>query len=388
MVPVAPDDVRAVVALARARRVDLAVVGPEAPLVKGVVDALIAQGIPAFGPVLGAARLEGSKSFAKEVMEAARVPTASFRVFDSPAEAEDFVRKNERVVVKADGLAAGKGVVVAHHADEGVAAVRWLSTLGASGKRLVVEELLEGDEVSVIALCDGERYALLPAAQDHKRVGENDTGPNTGGMGAYAPGPFVGAEILKTVGDGIIAPMLAEMARRGSPFRGALYAGLMLTESGPRVLEFNCRFGDPEAQVLMLQIDEDLLPLLAACAHGALRVGEVRARSDASVAVVLAAEGYPQSPRAGDLILGLDALPPSVMAFHAGTKLDGGRLLTAGGRVLSICARGPTLPQARASAYQAIAGIRFPGMHYRRDIGARVRAAPSTNAKAIENSPW
>jgi phosphoribosylamine--glycine ligase len=388
-IPTASDDARAVVSLARQRRVDLVVIGPEMPLVKGVVDALAAEGISAFGPVAGGAKLEGSKSFAKELMEAARVPTARFRVFDSPAEAELFVRKNERVVIKADGLAAGKGVVVACNAEEAVAAVRSLSALGESGKRLVIEELLEGREVSVIALCDGERFALLPPAQDHKRVGENDTGPNTGGMGAYAPVPFVDAETLEKVGETIIAPVLAEIARRGFPFRGALYAGLMVTDAGLQVLEFNCRFGDPEAQALMLQLDEDLLPLLAACAQGSLRARSVRTRAEASIAVVLASEGYPGSPKVGDPITGLDALPERIIVFHAGTKVDDqGQLVTAGGRVLSVCAQGQSLSQARASAYQAIAGVHFRGMHYRQDIGARVSALPSTRAKPMENSPW
>jgi phosphoribosylamine--glycine ligase len=230
---------------------------------------------------------------------------------------------------------------------------------------------LEGPEVSVIALCDGEHYALLPPAQDHKRVGDGDLGPNTGGMGAYAPAPFLDSEGLAAIGTTVIAPTLREMSRRGAPFRGALYAGLMLTAGGPRVLEFNCRLGDPETQALMLTLDEDLLPLLASCAKGSLSPRPLFAGRGVSLCVVLAAEGYPQAPRLGDPIEGLDAVAAEVTVFHAGTRAEGGRYLTAGGRVLSICASGSTLSAARETAYGAIARLHFRGMHYRRDIGMR-----------------
>ena len=376
-VPLKADAPDAVAALARQERVELVVVGPEAPLVAGVADALAAEGIACFGPVAAAARLEGSKAFAKEIMAEAGVPTADFQVFTDVAAAEAYAVAKGRIVVKADGLAAGKGVIVAPDAEAARAAVRAVAAMGAAGQQLVLEELLEGEEVSVIALCDGERYVLLPPAQDHKRVGEGDTGPNTGGMGAYCPVPFLTPEALAQVGERVIAPMLAVMRRRGAPFKGALYAGLMLTRSGPKVLEFNARFGDPETQVLMLQLGEDLLPLLDACARGRLEPRSLVLAPGASVGVVLAAEGYPDAPRRGQRIEGLDAVPAGASVFMAGVEAKDGALLTAGGRVLTVCARGDDLVEARQRAYAAIPGIRFEGMHFRRDIGARgLRATP------------
>jgi len=376
-VPLKADAPDAVAALARKEKVDLVVVGPEAPLVAGVADALAAEGIACFGPVAAAAWLEGSKAFAKEVMAEAGVPTADFQVFTDVAAAEKYAVARGRIVVKADGLAAGKGVIVAPDAEAARAAVRAVGAMGAAGQRMVLEELLEGEEVSVIALCDGERYVLLPPAQDHKRVGEGDTGPNTGGMGAYCPAPFLTPEALARVGEQVIAPMLAVMRGRGVPFKGALYAGLMLTRSGPKVLEFNARFGDPETQVLMLQLGEDLLPLLEACARGRLEPRTLALEPGASVGVVLAAEGYPDGPRRGQRIEGLEALRPDVMTFMAGVEAKEGALITAGGRVLTVCARGKDLAEARGRAYAAISGIRFEGMHFRRDIGARgLRATP------------
>ncbi|WP_224245157.1 phosphoribosylamine--glycine ligase [Hyalangium gracile] len=370
----APD---AVAALARQEKVDLVVVGPEAPLVAGVADALAAAGIPCFGPVAAAARLEGSKAFAKEIMAEAGVPTADFQVFTDVAAAEAYAVARGKIVVKADGLAAGKGVIVAPDAEAARAAVRSVGAMGAAGQQMVLEELLEGEEVSVIALCDGERYALLPAAQDHKRVGEGDTGPNTGGMGAYCPAPFLSPEALAQVGERVIAPVLAVMRRRGAPFKGALYAGLMLTRSGPKVLEFNARLGDPETQVLMLQLGEDLLPLLEACAHGRLEQRVLAQEPGASVGVVLAAAGYPDTPRRGQRIEGVDAVPEGATVFMAGVEEKDGALVTAGGRVLTVCARGEDLARARERAYAAISGLRFEGMHFRRDIGARgLRASP------------
>jgi phosphoribosylamine--glycine ligase len=366
----AADDPAQVVAAAREHRIDLVVVGPEAPLVRGVADALGEAGVPVFGPGKAAARIEGSKAYAKEIMAAAGVPTGAFDVFDDLEKAEARAAELGRVVVKADGLAAGKGVVVAHSADEAVAAVRELGATPA-GARLVLEELLVGEEVSVIALCDGARYRLLPPARDHKRVGDGDTGPNTGGMGAYAPAGYVDDALLEGLGRSVIEPTLRELARRGSIFRGALYAGVMLTAQGPRVLEFNARFGDPETQPLMMLLDEDLVPLLEACAKGTLEgSGKVRSRGVA-VGVVLAAHGYPQAPRAGDVITGLGDVPAEVAVFHAGTRSEDGALRTAGGRVLTVCARAGTLEQAREQAYGGVGRIRFEGMHYRRDIAQR-----------------
>lgn len=376
-VPLKADAPAAVAALARQERVDLVVVGPEAPLVAGVADALAVEGIACFGPVAAAARLEGSKAFAKEIMAEARVPTADFQVFTDVAAAEAHAVSKGRIVVKADGLAAGKGVIVAPDAEAAREAVRAVAAMGAAGQRLVLEELLEGEEVSVIALCDGERYVLMPPAQDHKRVGEGDTGPNTGGMGAYCPVPFLTPEALAQVGERVIAPMLAVMRQRGAPFKGALYAGLMLTHGGPKVLEFNVRFGDPETQVLMLQLEEDLLPLLDDCARGRLEPRPLVLAPGVSVGVVLAAEGYPDTPRRGQRIEGLDGVPAGASVFMAGVEEKGGALLTAGGRVLTVCARGRDLLEARQRAYATISGIRFEGMHFRRDIGARgLRVSP------------
>ncbi len=373
------DAPEAVVALARQEAVDLVVVGPEAPLVAGVADALAAAGIPCFGPVAGAARLEGSKAFAKEVMAEAGVPTAGFQVFTDLAEAEAYAVQCGRIVVKADGLAAGKGVIVAMDAAAAREAVRAVGAMGAAGQRLVLEELLEGEEVSVIALCDGERYVLLPPAQDHKRVGEGDTGPNTGGMGAYAPAPFLTPAQLDAVGEQVIAPTLATLRRRGIPFRGALYAGLMLTRNGPRVLEFNARFGDPETQVLVMQLAEDMLPLLEACARGRLEPRPLEVHPGASVGVVLAAEGYPETPRKGQRIEGLQSVPAETPVFVAGVEERSDGLFTAGGRVLTVCARGTDLADARSRAYASVGHVRFEGMHFRRDIGAKgLRPAPAT----------
>ena len=382
--PVALDEPAEIAKLAQAIRAGLVVIGPEAPLVQGAADALRAAGISVFGPTAEAAAIEGSKAFAKQVMEKTGVPTAAYRLFHSPEQAEEYVRARGCVVVKADGLAGGKGVVVANDAEEAVAAIRSLAKLGRAARRLLIEERLEGEEVSVIALCDGERYLLLPPAQDHKRVGDGDVGPNTGGMGAYCPAAVLGEDGLQRVGEEIIRPTLDELRRRGCPFRGALYAGLMLTRSGPQVLEFNCRFGDPEAQVLMMQIDEDLLEPLIECAEGSLGRRTVRVRGGASVGVVIAAAGYPHAPTAGDEIRGLAEAEALGQVFQAGTRRDGDRLLTAGGRVLTVCAWGETIAEARSKAYAAAGRVQFRGMHYRRDIGARALATPKAKQSAIE----
>ena len=345
--PVAAERPEAVVALARDAGVDLVVVGPEAPLVAGVSDALRTAGFAVFGPDAAAARLEGSKAFAKEVMLASGVRTAAGRAFTSVPEAEAWARASGSVVVKADGLAAGKGVIVARGADEAVEAVRALAALGEAGRTLVLEEVLDGEEVSVIALCDGARYVLLPPAQDHKRLLDGDRGPNTGGMGAYCPAPVLDAAALSRVGEEVIAPVLRTMAARGTPFRGALYAGLMVTRDGPSVLEFNARFGDPEAQVLAMSLGEDLLPWLDGCARGRLAPRPLELLPGASVGVVLASPGYPAAPVIGARISGVDRIGGSCRVFHAGTALRDGALVTAGGRVLTVCARGPTLAEAR-----------------------------------------
>ncbi|QSQ27441.1 phosphoribosylamine--glycine ligase [Pyxidicoccus parkwayensis] len=376
-VPLRADVPDEVVALAKREAVDLVVVGPEAPLVAGVADALAKAGIPCFGPVAGAALIEGSKAFAKEIMAEAGVPTAAFRTFTDVARAEAYAVEQGRIVVKADGLAAGKGVIVAHDVEAARAAVRAVGAMGSAGQKMVLEELLEGEEVSAMALCDGERYAMLPLSQDHKRVGDGDTGPNTGGMGAYSPAPFLTDAQLAEVGERVMAPTLAVLRKRGIPFRGVLYAGLMLTRSGPKVLEFNARFGDPETQVLMMQLGEDLLPLVDACARGKLEARTLASNPGSSVGVVMAAEGYPDAPRKGQRIEGLDAVPADATVFLAGVEAKDGALVTSGGRVLTVCARGDTLAGAQEKAYAAARAVRFEGMHFRRDIGARgLKAAP------------
>lgn len=376
--PVDPADPPAVVTLARTEKIDLVVVGPEVPLVRGVADALRAAGIAVYGPSAAAARLEGSKAFAKEVMRDSKVPTASAEVFETADDAEAFARGcSGGVVVKRDGLAAGKGVVVANDAEQAVAAVRALAPLSAGS--WVLEERLEGEEISLMALCDGTRWALLPTSRDHKRVGDGDVGPNTGGMGAFAPAWSIPDDELQRVGERVIAPVLSEMGRRGAPFVGTFYAGLMLTRDGPKVLEINCRFGDPETQVLMLQLDEDLLPLLDACARGRLEARASRLGAGASCGVVLAAEGYPGVVKKGDAIEGIDAARacPGAQVFFSGVRKAEAGWVTDGGRVMTVCARGDGLADARAKAYAAAKEIRFRGMHLRSDIAAReVRAAP------------
>ena len=362
-----------VVEVARRHGAELVVVGPEAPLVAGVADALRASGFLVFGPSGAAAKVEGSKAYAKEVMLAAGVPTAKSELFQDPRAAAQRALDWGRVVVKADGLAAGKGVVVATSGEEARDACLALGALPA-GKQILLEECLDGPELSVIALCDGERFVLLPPSQDHKRIFDGDKGPNTGGMGAYAPASFLGPEELEEVGRTVIGPTLAELRARGTPFIGALYAGLMLTQDGPKVLEFNCRLGDPETQPLMMMLDEPLAPLLAACAAGGLGQTTVSTKPGAAVGLVLAARGYPESPVLGDPIAGLDApRPQSVQVFHAGTRRRGGEIVTSGGRVLTVCAQAGTLELARAQAYAAAESIRFEGRQLRRDIAAKAR---------------
>ncbi|HEY1934463.1 MAG TPA: phosphoribosylamine--glycine ligase [Acetobacteraceae bacterium] len=371
-------DIAALVEFARNNQVDLVVPGPEAPLVAGITDAMEAAGIVCCGPSRAAAQLEGSKTFTKEVCDAAGIPTALWERFDDADAAREFVRRRGApIVVKADGLAAGKGVVVAATEDEAFAAIDSMMDariFGESGASVVIEECLIGDEVSLFALCDGETAVLLGSAQDHKRVGDGDTGPNTGGMGCYSPTPMLAPEHEQAALDGIIRPALAEMARRGTPFRGILYAGLMLTGEGAKLIEFNVRFGDPECQVLLLRLMSDLLPALQAACDGELQNFNLRWQDQAAIGVVMAARGYPDSPEHGSIIRGIDraAALPGVEVFHAGTQADtDGTLRAAGGRVLTVCATGGTLRAAHDSAYQAVRLIDWPEGFYRHDIGGR-----------------
>ena len=375
LVPLKGDDVRGIAAWARQHRPDLVVVGPEAPLVLGLADLLAQEGIPAFGPSAAAARLEGSKSFAKEVMLAAGIATAEHATFGEIAPALAHVRaRGGRVVVKADGLAAGKGVVVCGGVAEAEAALRSIlveKVHGAAGSTVVVEERLEGPEASCIAFTDGERVRMLPSAQDHKRILDGDRGPNTGGMGAFSPSPKVTPAVAASVEEDVLLPAVREMARRGTPFRGALYAGLMLTARGPRVLEFNARLGDPETQPILLRMTSDIVPVLLAAARGDLSRADMAFDPRPAVGIVLAADGYPGTVMTGDAIAGAEeAFPEGVQVFQAGTaRSPGGDLVTAGGRVLTVCALGETLGEASARAYDAAARIHFRGCQYRKDIG-------------------
>ena len=377
-VPIGAMDFTALVDFAKSHKIDLVVPGPEAPLVAGITDAMTAAGIACCGPTMAAAQLEGSKTFTKDVADAANIPTAKWERFDDPDAAKDFIsRRGAPIVVKADGLAAGKGVVVATTESEALTAIDAMMDqriFGDSGATIVIEECLTGQEVSLFALCDGTSAILLGSAQDHKRVGDGDTGPNTGGMGAYAPVPAFPPAMERAAFDQVIRPALAEMARRGMPFRGILFAGLMLTDSGPKLIEFNVRFGDPECQILLTRLRSDLLPALVAACDGELAHFNLRFSGEAAVAVVMAARGYPDAPERGGEIKGLAAASalPHVQVFHAGTEQDAsGVIRAAGGRVLAVCATGADLAEARARAYQGVDAIEWPTGFCRRDIGWR-----------------
>jgi phosphoribosylamine--glycine ligase len=356
--PVRAEDAESLLGLCRQCGIDLVVIGPEAPLVSGVADDLRHGGVTVFGPSGAAAMIEGSKSFAKDVMKSAGVPTA-----------RELIEPVAPCVIKADGLAAGKGVFVCRTDAEVEAA--W-PRAQALGDRVVVEELLEGEEVSLFALCDGAAAVALPAAQDAKRLRDGDEGPNTGGMGAYAPVPFLSARDREELVEAVHGPVLEELAKRGSPFVGLLYAGLMLTEDGARTLEFNCRFGDPETQAILPLLVGDLLDALAGAAGGDLAGASVDAADGAAATVVLAAPGYPDAPEVGGALSGLEAAEAAGgLVFHAGTALRDGALLSAGGRVLNVTAVGPSLTDAREQAYAALDHIRLDGAQFRTDIGAR-----------------
>jgi len=370
-VDTAPEDIEA----------DLFVIGPEQPLVDGLADTLRAQGKLVFGPGADGARLEGSKAFMKEVLAAAGVPTARYADFADPDEAIAFLDSlpsgpDGGYVIKTDGLAAGKGVLVTTDRAEAEADIREKlagESFGDAGRRVVIEERMVGPELTVLAVCDGRRAVALAPSQDYKRVGDGDAGPNTGGMGCYSPVPAADASVVQTVLDDFVTPTLADLRRRGIDFRGVLYAGLMLTAEGPKLVEYNVRFGDPETQVVLPRLTSDLAQLLAEAAAGELR-GEPSFTDDACVAVACAAEGYPTSTRTGDVIEGLDRLDEldGVEVLFAGVAAgeSDGSLVTAGGRVLYVCGTAPDLEQARALAYQGVARISWPGMHHRSDIAA------------------
>jgi phosphoribosylamine--glycine ligase len=366
----------AIIAFCRAHAVDFVVVGPEAPLVDGVVDDLEAAGIKAFGPTRAAARLEGSKGFAKDLCRAHNIPTAAYQRFSDAAAAKDYVRRmGAPIVVKADGLAAGKGVVVASTLAEAEAAIDMTfgGALGPAGSSAVIEEFLAGEEVSFFVLADGENALPLATAQDHKRAFDGDHGPNTGGMGAVSPAPAMTPELEKRALDDIVIPTLAAMKASGAPYKGVLYAGLMITAEGPKLIEYNVRFGDPECQVLTLRLMSDILPALMAARDGVLKNFALRWYADAAVAVVMAAKGYPGGYAKGSVIAGFDDAEAidGVEIFHAGTRREDGRILADGGRVLNVCALGKTVGEAQSRAYAAVDRIVWPDGFCRRDIGSR-----------------
>ncbi len=387
-VDIAPEDIPALLAFARENQIDLTVVGPEAPLAAGIADDFHAAGLRVFGPRRAAAQLEASKLFSKSIMRASGVPTADFAVFDAFDQALRFARSlpfasAPACVVKADGLAAGKGVFVCDDADTAEAALRRIMLareFGAAGAHVIIEERLSGREVSLLAFCDGARAALMPPARDHKRIGDGDTGPNTGGMGAYAPAPDISPALFRDAQRLVFEPILDAMRLQGTPYVGVLYAGLMLLPSAVgraehlSVLEFNCRFGDPETQVILPLLETDLLDVLSACIDGRLNHLELAWRPGAAATVVLASGGYPGPYEKGLPIRGLSDMPAGVTVFHAGTDAQGDRVVTRGGRVLDITATGADLNEALARAYAGVSAIHFDGMHYRTDIGAH--AAP------------
>ncbi len=369
-------DHAAVIAFCRGNGIELVVVGPEAPLCAGIVDDLEAAGIRAFGPSKAAARLEGSKGFTKDLCRANGIPTAAYERFRAADPAKAHVRaRGAPIVVKADGLAAGKGVIVAQDRAEAEAAIDMMlgGALGAAGGEVVIEEFLDGEEASFFALCDGDTAIALTTAQDHKRAFDGDQGPNTGGMGAYSPAPNIDAAMSARVMNEIVQPTLRAMTAIGTPYKGVLYAGLMIMRAGPKLIEFNARFGDPETQVLMLRLMSDLVPALLASRDGQLKSFDLRWYPDPALTVVMAAKGYPGNYARGTVIEGLDeaGAVEGVEIFHAGTKAEGGKILANGGRVLNVSAIGKTVREAQARAYAAVARIRWPDGFCRHDIGWR-----------------
>ncbi len=373
-IPVAGDE--DILDFARLMKVDLTVAGPETVLAKGLGDKFKKAGLPFFGPSKAAARIEGSKGFAKELMKNYHIPTAAYQTFTNEKEAADYARRQSYpLVIKADGLAAGKGVVIAQNVDEAEEAIADMMegrSFGGAGRSVVIEEFMEGEEASVLAFCDGHTIVPMISSQDHKRIFDNDEGPNTGGMGAYAPAPVMTEELMAEVQEKILDPICHAMATEGYPFVGCLYAGLMITRDGPKVVEFNCRFGDPETEVVLPMLDSDLAQIMLHCIHGTLSADDVKWKKGYAVDVVLASEGYPQTHSDGDVLTGLaEAKETGCLIFHAGTKKENGHFVTHGGRVLNVVALAPTLQEARDNAYRGMSYIRCRGMQYRRDIAAK-----------------
>jgi phosphoribosylamine--glycine ligase len=378
-----PTDLEGLANFADDQRVGMTVVGPEAPLIAGIVDRFEARGLPIFGPATDPARIEGSKLFAKELMVRYGIPTAEYWRAETPEQAHAQVsayfldsEPGKRLVIKADGIAAGKGVVVASSEEDSHAAVEDMMVrhvFGSAGERLVLEECLEGEEASIMAFTDGESIVVMPPSQDHKRIFDNDAGPNTGGMGAYTPVPVIPATTVQEVVDRIIKPAIAAIRDLGIPYKGVLYAGVMVTADGPKTIEFNCRFGDPETQAILPLLKTDLVSIMDACVNCSLEKLQVEWAPEASAAIVAASGGYPGEFKTGKLIEGLDraAHAEKCLVFHAGTREENGQIFTDGGRVLSVTGQGRDLPEAISHAYAGIREIHFEGIHYRHDIGAR-----------------
>ncbi len=374
-VAIEAENIPALLEFALRKKIDLTVVGPEAPLVKGIVDAFEKKGLKIFGPSAGAAMIEGSKSFAKEIMVSANVPTARYEVIAGIDEAQSIVENFEKAAVKADGLAAGKGVFICKSKSEIMGAVNKLlqeNIFGGAGSKVVIEELLEGEEASILAFCDGKNVKMMASSQDHKRALDNDQGPNTGGMGAYSPAPAVEG-LEKRIEKEVMLPVIKELARRGAPFKGVLYAGLMIKGKNFKVLEFNARFGDPEAQVIIPRLENDIVEIFEACIAGKLNEIDLKWKKDAACCVVLASGGYPGKYEKGKEIEGLENASAfeNVFVFHAGTKLENSKVVTNGGRVLGITGLGKNIKEAVDAAYTGVSQINFEGMHFRSDIGAR-----------------
>lgn len=376
-VDIAADQLDELLAFAKQKKIDLTVVGPEQPLVMGIVDRFREAGLRVFGPSARAAQIEGSKAFSKELMRKCAIPTAEYRVFQSPDEAKDYVKGKDSIVVKADGLAAGKGAVVCRSQAEALEAIENIMVeraFGEAGDNVVIEEFLEGQEVSLLAFTDGKTVLPLDSAQDHKAAYDGDRGPNTGGMGAYSPAPVFTRSLLDQAMEQVMRPAVRAMAEENCFYQGILYAGLMVSSKGIRVLEFNARFGDPETQPLLMRMESDIVPIFEACIDGTLDEQTIRWKDQPAVCVVMAADGYPGKYGKGLAISGLDEAGklPGVMVFHAGSKLDGEQVVTNGGRVLGVTALGADISSAIDNAYEAVGKIHWQGVHYRKDIGRRV----------------
>ena len=376
-IDISPDNIQALLNFALIKGIGLTVVGPEQPLVKGIADSFEESGLRVFGPSQRAAEIEGSKVFCKDLMKKYGIPTARYESFNSLDQVKLFTKEDEPVVVKASGLASGKGVVLCRNGKEARSAIQSImqgKVFGNAGDQVVIEEFLTGQEVSLLAFTDGKTILPLDSAQDHKAAFDDDKGPNTGGMGAYSPAPIFTDELKKKVVDEIMIPTVRAMAKEGRYYRGILYAGLMLTESGPKVLEFNARFGDPETQPIMMRIKNDIVPIFEACIDGTLATQTLQWKPESTVCVVMAAKGYPGSYEKGNEITGLNLDEnQQAMVFHAGTKLDNGKVLTNGGRVLGVTALGLNINQAIKNAYSVVDKIKWDGIHFRKDIGSKAK---------------